>query len=613
MLVAGGGIEAEGNRLAWADQATEIPCPELAKTAADGVLRDLPVLWRRLLEALAVIDDAASAPLLAEVLGWEPDPVITILEGLDRRGVLRWTPDQTPTLAWRHPRLAPLLLERMHPSRRAALHRSLALAMTDRAPSHSAVAALMAVGDLEQAARIATSLATELLQGHRVRSAQELLEPLVDALRSTDQTIEIAEVLLSYTCCLQRIHPTDPRNVRTLLRVREIAEACADPILQVRVDLAQARLYQNIGHYGNYLKYLLAGWEHLSSTHDPALTAALATELARSHRWRGDVPKAEGWVEEALVAAEASGRLSLLGDAVVQSGACMLARGQLSDAEQAYGLAMEDYERGFDRPGYFVALARWASSLRLQGRYSEALAQLYRHLPEASQLQDPAAYVELLQSTAWVELDLSRLGRAQECTDELTATISKGEHLHLRLETQLLTGRILLASGQPQMASYLLQQVQQRARNAELSVLAEAARSLLAETMFALGDHRTAATLFQSAILGLLGSGDLAVLAEGVRACARTQATRRDPSDIFRPVERLVEEQPMTLLKLEQLLAYGAWYRARGERERSRQSFREAAMVLNVLATSLNDTDRAALRVHPWSTWIRRGLRQGHR
>ena len=32
-------------------------------------------------------------------------------------------------------------------------------------------------------------------------------------------------------------------------------------------------------------------------------------------------------------------------------------------------------------------------------------------------------------------------------------------------------------------------------------------------------------------------------------------------------------------------------------------------MVLNVLATSLNDTDRAALRVHPWSTRIRQGLR----
>jgi hypothetical protein len=35
---------------------------------------------------------------------------------------------------------------------------------------------------------------------------------------------------------------------------------------------------------------------------------------------------------------------------------------------------------------------------------------------------------------------------------------------------------------------------------------------------------------------------------------------------------------------------------------------REAAMVLNRVATRLNDTDRAALRVHPWSTWIRQGL-----
>jgi hypothetical protein len=139
-------------------------------------------------------------------------------------------------------------------------------------------------------------------------------------------------------------------------------------------------------------------------------------------------------------------------------------------------------------------------------------------------------------------------------------------------------------------------------------VLAELARALHAETLFALGDKEGSATAFQSALLGLLGSGDQTVLAEGCRGRARTQAAERDPDEIFRPAQRLLDEQPMPLLKLERWLARGAWSRSRGDKAEARRCLHEAGQLLNEIGRGLSDTDRAALRVHPWGNRIRRGL-----
>ena len=61
-----------------------------------------------------------------------------------------------------------------------------------------------------------------------------------------------------------------------------------------------------------------------------------------------------------------------------------------------------------------------------------------------------------------------------------------------------------------------------------------------------------------SAVLGLMGSGDQTVLAEGVRGRARIQATERDPEEIFRPAQRLLDEQPMPL-SLASIIRSGDW------------------------------------------------------
>jgi len=610
LLVASGRIEAEDSRLAWADAATEVPSPEHAMLAAERVLRAMPVAWRRLLEALAVAEDATHVPILARLVGWTQGEVTVVVDGLCQRGVVRRSTKEDGVLEWRHPLLPRVLRERINPARRALYLSRLATAEDDEPHTKGRVNALVTTGRVQEAAVQANALSTDLLEQHRIRSVLEMAEPVIDRLRAVDRAPECAELLLQYARCLRTVAPTDPSNGRTLHQARQLAELLDDPVLVVRTDLEQARLYKVIGHYGIYRKYLESAQQGLRRPErEPVLASQIAMEYASSYRLQGNVDKAEHWSNLAVEHAEASRDVREMGRAIVESANCLLAQGQIPEAERAYGLAMDYFERARDACGLWQAVARWAHTLRHQARYSEALAQLYKRLPAASQCQDAVPYVELLQATGWVELDLSRLGRAQECVDELAATLHRGAHLYLRLQNNLLTGRILLASGEPQTAAYVLQEVHRSARNARLAVLAEQARATLGEALHAVGDTEASQAMFQSAILGLLGAGDATVLAEGVRAVARTTSTREDPAEVFRHVQALLEDQPMVLLKLEHLLAKGAWYRARQDPARSEQAFREAAMVLNRMATNLSDTDRAALRVHPWSSWIRQGRR----
>lgn len=607
-LVDLGGIEADGSRLAWAEHSMDLAPPERARSNAERLLAEVPVVQRRVLEALAVARDAVDPPILARMLQWTLAELEEVLQLLSRRGILKYGDDHGRRPAWRVPVLADLVRVELHPCRRAALYRGLSAATLGQPPSRGSIEATMAVGRTRDAVRAVVGLAKTLVERSLVRTALDLLQPVVERLDPRDVGPHVAEVHILHARCLLTVSPTDPTNARSIARARALAEELGDASLIARAYLVQARMFELIGHYANAAKQVKAAWDQRPPD-DAALTAQIAIELARSARRHGDLPKSEQWVDQAIEAAERARDVPLQAHANTESAACMLCRGNLADAERALSRAMQMFDRADLRAGFWKALALWSTVLRHQGRFSEALSQLYVRLPESSECQDPTPYTELLLATAWVELDLSRLGRAQECTDELAATVHRGEHLHLRLEAQLLNARILLASGQYRNAQYMIQEVHRSARNADLPVIAERARALLAEVLFAVGDKDQSAREFQSAILGLMGSGDLPALAEGCRARARTQSTERDPEDTFKPVKRLVDEQQMPLLQLELLLARSAWERARGHKDDARISLREAATVLNKVATDLSDTDRAALRVHPYSSWIRRALR----
>lgn len=605
-MVRAGGIEAEENRLEWADKAVEVPLPGRAQQAAKRTLEGLPVSLVRVLEALAISDDAAETSVVARALGWDHPELLQALEGLVKRGLITLQPG-SPRPEWRLPLISGVVRDQIQPCRRFVLERRIARALWGRPASAAQTSALLRQGDIEGATHAAVEYARERLRHGDYRRPLEVLEPVVRALQAGATAPEAKHAWLLHCTCMQRVHPMDPEAGRSLARARTAGES--DPAFLAEVELVQAELQGVIGHYRNYRKYLNIAMQHADRADKPSILARVATELGRSHLLHGQLDAAESWLHRASDAAEKAGEPLLLALTNLVAVRVWLARGMITDAESGASRSMQDMKRLGHRTGAFEALSTWSEALRRQGRYSEALGPLYRKLPEASQSEDTAPYVRLLLVTAWCEVDLARLGRAQECIDELAATMNRGEHLHLRLETRLLNAQIQLDSGQFTDAMWLVRKVYDRARLAELTVISERARALSGQIAAALGDEAEAKSLFQSALLGLMGSLHLCALSDGCIGRGRALAHLENPDDLFHPVRHLLEKEPVPVLRLEQLLARSVHANAHSDPRTAGHATREAAIVLNRMASALNDTDRAALRVHPWSRRIRKGLR----
>ena len=76
-----------------------------------------------------------------------------------------------------------------------------------------------------------------------------------------------------------------------------------------------------------------------------------------------------------------------------------------------------------------------------------------------------------------------------------------------------------------------------------------------------------------------------------------------DPDQIFAPVADYVDEQPCTTVRLERTLA-----KARHAVHQGKDQGREAAAAaktLNQIVNGLDETDRAAIHLHPWSREVR--------
>ncbi len=608
-LVEEGGIEAEGNRLEWADHAMDVPAPPAAVQEAEKLVRAQPICHRRVLEAVWSAN-GADPSVVAKALGWSVEEALYVLKELAEDGLLQWVGESVPRAIWRQPVIPMVVEANMGLVRRQLLQSLTADEIARRAPSAAKVTSLTSAGRLDEAVDAAAAVAREMLDARQLRSAMDVLDPLMRHIegRRVHTSRALAEAYMLYSVCLQSVRPRDPATGRALAMAKRIASK-NDYELRARIELAQARMHCAIGHYRNFRKYLGAALERLPDQDASPFRTEVSIELGNGERFHGDLHRARLWYEKAERLSTEIGDRRLTARAHTGIAGCCVADGNLEEAELQASRAMHFLERAGDRPGFWRALGTWADCLRRQARFSEALGALYQRTPEAGQAEDPGPYVELLLTTAWCEVDLERLGRAQECVDELAATIHQGEYLNVRLEAQLVHGKILAASGQERDGAYILQDVHQKAKIAELVVLAERARVLLAETLWGLGDRDAARTMFQSAILGLMGSGDRAVLADACISRARSSGADADPSEIFGPVDRWLDEVDVTLVHLERLLARGRWHRRNGRRDRSRYVYREAAMVLNRIAARLNDTDRAALRVHSWSRRIRRGLR----
>jgi tetratricopeptide (TPR) repeat protein len=608
-LLDGGVLQVqgnEGNRIDW----VEGDAPSIPRTALRQVqhsIDQLAVDDRRILETLAVAGEPLKLVLLGGALGRSELELGVSLDHLERRGwVCRVESLGSTRAILSRPLAKHVLLEGISPLRKRYLANFLASGLIGATPTPERIRLLIADNRLTEAAERAIPCARRYMEVGEPILAADVTAQVLPLLGKTDILADDeAELHLLHANAMLMVRPTDPSIVRSLDRVEELG---FHPNRAARSDLARATLHWVIGHYPKFHKTLLTAWERGPENVAPRVSASIAYQLGYGCIWSGKPRSAGEWFEcSRQIANEANDPLAI-GYALLGRGTLLYSWGDMVNAERDAKQAMETFQRIGDQPGHWRALSLWTRVLRLQGRISEALAILYQRIPEARKSQASSLHVQLLLNAAQCEMVLFRLGRAQECVDELEAATQRGDHLHLRLQAMLVQGEIALASGHLSEAAGLLQQAQRRATTASLIVPAEQARARLAETLWRLGDHTEAREMFRGAILGLIGTGDITAQAEACVWCARSLARNYQPSGIFNPVRGFLDQQPVPVLQLEETIAKAIWSESHGEEEVAKELWRSAAKTLNQLADRLNDTDQAALRVHPWARQIRMGV-----
>ncbi len=607
-MVAQGILRVQGrdaNRLEWARQDLNIPVPKQARQRVLDALGTLPADRRRVLEALSLLDGQASSQVLAGALECRAVELTPALDDLEREGWITVDRQQgTPYARWRHVIAEQVVKDQMHPCRRRVLERRLIEQVADDPAFAAQIRLLLQVGWFEAAMRGSADWGLYHLSKNAPETALVVLDEVMPHVNDSPiSTSDKARLFLLHVTALLMARPTDPNTSRSLAQATKLGRQEPDHF-RAELHLLRARIQRVIGHYPNFRKHLMEAWYLIEHGHPSALGANVAGLLGWSNRAAGHVDAAATWHGRARRIAVQVGVPAVRAHADVGVSGWQFARGQLVESERTSVDAIGVFDQVGDMRGLSLAIPVWASTLRQQGRFSEVMRVLYQQTPNMRESEAPSLYVRMLLATAWAEVDVCRLGRAQECVDELAATLRKGEHLDLRLESDLVWGRILLASGQFPEALRRLQFVRDRAQNAGMGIIAQLGHALLGETLWGLGDHAAALDACRGAVDALKRSGHVPATAMACMAQARAMGHAVDPTSIFLPVSQYLDNQPCVVVHVERALAEARYADAKG-RDRT-PYMTEAVQLLQTVSKVLNDTDRAALRLHPWSREMRR-------
>jgi tetratricopeptide (TPR) repeat protein len=592
----------DANRLEWARREISVPVPMAARRELLEVLSALPADRRRVLEALAAVGASGSDAVLAVALDRLEEEIRPALTDLRARGLVAWEGERQVTVRWRQRLAEAVVLEHVNPCRIHLMRRRLLGALANAPVSVSQVRLLVGTGQVEEATARALAWAERFVAADQPVTALEVLDLVVDRAAESSHRVDLGRLFLLHAICLLMVRPTDAQTGGSLARAAAHGSGGA---FQAELELTRASLQRVIGHYRNYRTHLMVAWNHIEREPPPRLASAIAVNLGTSLHMAGLLDEAGDWYQRAQFFAARGKDPSDARGAGVGMGAWLNSRGLVRDADRALTGVVQQCVKERDAGVLTRALPPWTDVLRQQGRLSEALSSLDRSLPSLRLGEVVSSYVALLVATAWCELDLCRLGRAQECVDELFGMLRHGEHLHLRLEADLVYGRILLLSGNLREAVTVLHTVMERGRTAELVLLAEHARALMAESLWGLGKVPEAEAHFRGACQRLEAAGDVPTLVQACLSRARVLSTTVDPGNLFAPIGHYLETEPAHVARLEWRLAQGRYLRA--VQQDPKPAYQKAREGLDRIAKRLNDTDQAALRVHPWSREIRAG------
>ncbi|TVQ89207.1 MAG: hypothetical protein EA397_15650 [Deltaproteobacteria bacterium] len=592
-------VGSDGNRLEW-ELHGELQVPRSATTRLHEILLGLPQIHQRILFAVAAAGPPCNLNMIEAALGWSTAELIVPLKQLARDGWIRV--DQS-VVHLTQPLFERILNDDLHPARRYVLNLAMRDAVLTAPARRTHVRLLLDLNRPNQAIDKAIEGANHRLDDLDAVEALEFLAPIASLSSETEglDLDRLARALVLYAKCLLMVRPIDPALARTLLALKKMSE---DPAVRFQQIFIRARLQRTLGHLVNHQRQLEDAAKVANELGDPRLKSMVLCFQADSLRIQGQIRDASRCAQQGLTIAEEAGELPKAW-AKARQASVMLSQGMFLGAKALAEEALETFERHEDRRGTWAALPTLTAVLKLRCRYSDALRLLYKHLTIARRHQEPSHTVRLLLATAEVEADLYRLGRAQEHLDEIETLIRKGEQLDLRLNATVVRGRLLIASGLVQPARMLLEDAHARSRAAGLTPTSELARALSAECLAHLGEIRPARDLYASAILGLLGSGDTAALVEGTLSRLRALATHDSPEMLTKPVQGHLNREELEVLVIEHRLAEARYARTFRRTVEARAYANQTRDLIDAVSDNLDETDQAALRLHPWYRQIR--------
>ena len=545
--------------------------PHAVREALAARLRSLDAETRLALGVLHLAGEPVSVGVIDEVLEWGADRSGAVVARLEEAGLASRAGDSIDVAVGL---LARILFEDESLSgRRQALLRRLVTALPSTPPRAARVRLMMAAGLW----RDASLAADELVSARRPEGRLAELRPLLETLHP-------------------RVGPEDGE-------------------LRLALHLAEARL-----EVGREVDEALAALPPLPSSEELAPWASL-----QAQRLRVIAATRRGWFEDADDALERIRVLGDSGEADVLEARCCLEQGRLAEG-RALASRVERGQAGL-RVGRRLAWAAGALSeldldpqdedpdawmllcarLRLQGRWTEAEERLSmaRRRLRAEGARLPLAWV--VMASAETALDLVRLGEAREHVAYLRALLGAGGPPSLTLAADRVVARAWLAGREPVRARRALERAVRRAEKLGQRLTARRLQAWLGRSLLDCGDREAGEAALEEASASLRELGARVALAEATALRVRGGGESVDPDVLFGPLEGWLEGEVLVPWQLCWRLSVAERALVRGERMVARRAFSASHDLLEQLE-SLQGTQRATLRVHPWRVRIRRGL-----
>ncbi|HHO52805.1 MAG TPA: hypothetical protein ENK18_18500, partial [Deltaproteobacteria bacterium] len=397
------------NRLEWSQRdGWEIAVPDGARERLIDQLAELPADRRRCLEALALGGGEGSVDVLAGALQCRATELLPALRDLANRGWITLTQrERVPYATWRQILAEPVVLDQLHASRRRVLERLLIDQVADEPAFVAQIRLLLDVGRYDQAFLRSRDWGIHHLARNRPVTALEVLDFVVPALRQAEvDDVLQAELYLVYANSLLMARPADQHTGRSLARAEalfaraRITDRERNEV-EAELHLTRARIQRVIGHYPNFRKQLMEAWDRVEHTDPSPLGCTIATLLGWSNRMAGYVDDAAAWHGRARRIAVQVGDPSVRAHADTGVAAWQFAHGLLPEAEHTVAAAMHTFGSTRDLAGLAESIPIYVHALRLQGRFSEALALLYDQIPLMREGEVPTFYVRMLLVNAW--------------------------------------------------------------------------------------------------------------------------------------------------------------------------------------------------------------------